>query len=126
MLLSLALAFVTVDASLSAAPEACREDGGLAECLPPLAPTGGPGPWVFHLCDEHAPYVSRYRIWCETFGGVWTATPGGPECSVPFVRPEADAPLLATYAETFLRRASGVGPCPYTFEDRGWPPRRAD
>lgn len=57
MLLALALALWPPEASLSAAPEACREDGGLAECRPPLSPTGGPGPWVFHLCDEHAPYV---------------------------------------------------------------------
>ena len=68
--------------SASCKLEDCPEDGGMADCTEPVIgpPNGRPKSdgdadgFIYAMCDEFGPYVSRDRAWCESAGGTW----GGP------------------------------------------------
>ncbi len=69
--------------------EDCKGAGGNAECqdpkpgvAPPLTASQlGPDYWIYNICDEFPPHLSRDARWCTAAGGDWVLSSGGnPSC----------------------------------------------
>jgi YD repeat-containing protein len=87
----------------------CVGEGGNKLCAAPIATS-----WVYGLCDNAGPYVSRYRAWCEVRGGTYVYITG-PGCSGGSPHSESN---IVTRSEDFADRMSPNTNC--TTSDSGW------
>ena len=106
--LSILLAFFAFSPAYSLTQANCVENGGNYLCSAPTV-----SDWGYRLCDEMAPYLSRYKAWCYARGGT---PPDAFSCVGS--SPDAESNLVSRSIE-FARRIDGNADCG-VISDSGW------